>query len=42
VSILQGVDSNYKTDLFLPLIHKTQKLTGHTDARSKTILWPIA
>jgi alanyl-tRNA synthetase len=29
---LQGVDSNYKTDLFLPLIHKTQKLTGHTDA----------
>ncbi len=31
VSILQGVDSNYKTDLFLPLIHKTQKLTGHTD-----------
>jgi alanyl-tRNA synthetase len=32
VSILQGVDSNYKTDLFLPLIHKTQKLTGHTDA----------
>ena len=32
VSILQGVDSDYKTDLFLPLIHKTQKLTGHTDA----------
>jgi alanyl-tRNA synthetase len=32
VSIMQGVDSNYKTDLFLPLIHKTQKLTGHTDA----------
>jgi alanyl-tRNA synthetase len=31
VSILQGVDSNYKTDLFLPLIYKTQKLTGHTD-----------
>ena len=32
VSILQGVDSNYKTDLFVPLILKTQKLTGHTDA----------
>ena len=32
VSILQGVDSNYKTDLFMPLILKTQKLTGHTDA----------
>ena len=32
VSVLQGVDSNYKTDLFMPLILKTQKLTGHTDA----------
>ncbi len=32
VSILQNVDSNYKTDLFMPLIQRTQKLTGHTDA----------
>lgn len=32
VSILQDVDSNYKTDLFMPLMHRTQQLTGHTDA----------
>jgi alanyl-tRNA synthetase len=32
VSILQNVDSNYKTDLFMPLIQRTQKLTGHTEA----------
>jgi alanyl-tRNA synthetase len=32
VSLLQGVDSNYKTDLFMPLIHRTQELAGHTDA----------
>jgi len=32
VSILQNVDSNYKTDLFTPLIQRTQKLTSHTDA----------
>ncbi|HZY45333.1 MAG TPA: alanine--tRNA ligase [Anaerolineae bacterium] len=32
VSILQNVDSNYKTDLFMPLIHRTQELAGHTDA----------
>jgi alanyl-tRNA synthetase len=33
VSVLQGVDSNYKTDLFMPLIQRTQQLTGHTDAQ---------
>ena len=27
-SILQGVDSNFDTDLFIPLIHKIEKLTG--------------
>ena len=31
VSVLQGVDSNYRTDLLWPLILKTQSLTGHTD-----------
>jgi alanyl-tRNA synthetase len=31
VSILQGVDSNYRTDLLWPLILTTQKLTGQTD-----------
>jgi alanyl-tRNA synthetase len=31
VSVLQSVDSNYKTDLFMPLIQRTQELTGHSD-----------
>ena len=31
VSIVQGVDANYETDLFMPIIEATQALTGHTD-----------
>lgn len=31
VAVLQGAGSNYKTDLFLPLLHATQALTGHSD-----------
>lgn len=31
VSVIQGVPSNYRTDLLWPLIQKTQELTGHTD-----------
>ena len=31
VSVLQGVDSNYRTDLLWPLIKTTQNLTGQTD-----------
>ncbi len=30
VSVLQGVPSNYKTDLLLPLLDKVQELTGHS------------
>ena len=30
VSLLQGVDSNYRTDLLWPLIEETQRLTGQT------------
>lgn len=30
-SILQGATANYDTDLFMPIILKTQALTGHTD-----------
>ena len=32
VSVLQGVDSNYRTDLLLPLIKVVQELAGQTDA----------
>jgi len=31
VSILQDVDSNYKTDLFTPMMDQIQVLTGHND-----------
>ncbi|MFZ5917543.1 MAG: alanine--tRNA ligase [Chloroflexota bacterium] len=33
VSVLQGVRSNYDTDLFAPIIRRAQKLLGHTDAQ---------
>ena len=32
VAVLQGVDSNYKTDLFTPIIRRVQEMAGHTDA----------
>ena len=31
VAVLQGVDSNYKTDLFLPIIQRIQEMLGHRD-----------
>lgn len=31
VSVLQDVESNYQTDLFMPIIRQTQELTGHSD-----------
>ncbi len=40
VSILQDVPSNYKTDLFMPLIRRVQELTGHSDAERETNLTP--
>jgi len=30
--VLQGVDSNYETDLFVPIIRRVQEMVGHTDA----------
>jgi len=30
VSVLQGVDSNYKTDLFMPMMEVIRNLAGHT------------
>jgi len=32
LTILQGVDSNYKTDLFAPLIRRVQEMLDHSDA----------
>ncbi len=40
VSILQDVPSNYKTDLFMPLIKRVQELTGHSDEVRETNLTP--
>jgi alanyl-tRNA synthetase len=40
VAVLQGVDSNYRTDLLMPLILAAQKLTGHTDQERDTNFTP--
>lgn len=32
VSVVQGKLANYETDLFMPIIEATQRLTGHTDS----------
>ncbi|MBN1218550.1 MAG: alanine--tRNA ligase [Anaerolineae bacterium] len=31
VALLQGVDSNYKSDLFTPITQRVQQMLGHTD-----------
>ena len=40
VSVLQGVDSNYRTDLLWPLILTTQQLTGQSDAEREANFTP--
>jgi alanyl-tRNA synthetase len=40
VSILQDVPSNYKTDLFMPLINQIQHLTGQSDEDREANLTP--
>lgn len=40
VSILQDVPSNYKTDLFMPLIQRVQELTGQSDKEREANLTP--
>ncbi len=40
VSILQDTPSNYKTDLFIPLIKRVQELTGHSDEEREDNLTP--
>ncbi|MBL7064521.1 MAG: alanine--tRNA ligase [Anaerolineae bacterium] len=32
VAVLQGLDSNYQTDLFMPIIRRVQEMVGHADA----------
>ena len=31
LSVVNQVETNYETDLFMPIIERTQQLTGHTD-----------
>ena len=40
VSVLQDVDSNYRTDLFWPAMEQVQALTGHTDEQREADLTP--
>ncbi|MBC6937185.1 MAG: alanine--tRNA ligase [Chloroflexi bacterium] len=40
LSVVNGVTSNYETDLFMPIIEQTQRLTGHTDAERDANIVP--
>jgi alanyl-tRNA synthetase len=40
VSVLQGVDSNYKTDLFTPMLDTVQRLTGDNDQERAANITP--
>jgi alanyl-tRNA synthetase len=40
VSIMQGVNSNYRSDLLWPLISKVQELTGHNDSEREANFTP--
>jgi alanyl-tRNA synthetase len=40
VSVLQDVDSNYKTDLLSPMMDAVQQLTGHSDAQRAADITP--
>ncbi len=39
-AVIQGVKSNYRTDLLWPLISETQRLTGQTDAEREANFTP--
>ncbi len=40
VRVVQGVNANYETDLFMPIIEATQRLTGHSDAERDANIIP--
>jgi alanyl-tRNA synthetase len=40
LSVLYGVKSNYETDLFMPIIEATQRLTGDTDEQRNANIVP--
>jgi len=40
VSVLQGVDSNYQTDLFTPIFARIQEKAGHTPEERQALLTP--
>ena len=40
VRVVQGVNANYDTDLFTPIIEATQRLTGHSDAERDANIIP--
>ncbi|HEY68990.1 MAG TPA: alanine--tRNA ligase [Anaerolineae bacterium] len=40
VSLLQGVRSNYETDLFTPLLDRIQELGGHSNEERQALLTP--
>ena len=39
-SVIQGVDNNYDTDLFLPIMRRTQELLGHDEGTRRQYLAP--
>jgi alanyl-tRNA synthetase len=40
LSVINGVQSNYETDLFMPIIEATQALTGHSNAERDANIVP--
>jgi alanyl-tRNA synthetase len=40
VSVLQNADSNYRNDLFLPILEKTRELAGQTEDQVKEFFTP--
>ena len=40
LTILQGVEATYETDLFMPIIQRTQLLTGHSDSERDANIVP--